>query len=166
MNPAQPSIASLEPYASPETIVDFEQAYREIEVIHRSVEMIINACIEIPLIVEGNSPSKKVNRILNIKPNPFEDRVRLMRRAFLDFILDGNAFFYYDGQDLYVLPANDVEVVPDERTFVSHYNYLVSNQQSSDIFGFNRGAQTKKSQAIQFEPQEIIHVMAENDIYI
>ena len=166
LNPAQPSIASLEPYASPETIVDFEQAYREIEVVHRSVEMIINACIEIPLIVEGNSPAKKVNRILNIKPNPFEDRVRLMRRAFLDFILDGNAFFYYDGQDLYVLPANDVEVVPDERTFVSHYNYLVSNQQSSDIFGFNRGAQSKKAQAIQFQPEEIIHVMAENDTSI
>lgn len=165
LNPAQPSIASLEPFASPETIVDFEQAYREIEVIHRSVEMIINACIEIPLIVEGSSPAKKVNKILNIKPNPFEDRVRLFRRAFLDFILDGNAFFYYDGQDLYVLPANDVEVVPDERTFVSHYNYLVSNQQSSDLFGFNRGA-TKKSEAIQFAPHEIIHVMAENDTSI
>ena len=165
LNPAQPSIASLEPFASPETIVDFEQAYREIEVIHRSVEMIINACIEIPLIVEGSSPAKKVNRILNTKPNPFEDRVRLFRRAYLDFILDGNAFFYYDGADLYVLPANDVEVVPDERTFVSHYNYLVSNQQSADLFGFNRGA-TKKSEAIQFEPHEIIHVMAENDTSI
>ena len=165
LNPAQPSIASLEPFASPETIVDFEQAYREIEVIHRSVEMIINACIEIPLIVEGSSPAKKVNRILNTKPNPFEDRVRLFRRAYLDFILDGNAFFYYDGADLYVLPANDVEVVPDERTFVSHYNYLVSNQQSTDLFGFNRGA-TKKSEAIQFEPHEIIHVMAENDTSI
>lgn len=165
LNPAQPSIASLEPFASPETIVDFEQAYREIEVIHRSVEMIINACIEIPLIVEGSSPAKKVNRILNTKPNPFEDRVRLFRRAYLDFILDGNAFFYYDGADLYVLPANDVEVVPDERTFVSHYNYLVSNQQSTDLFGFNRGA-TKKSEAIQFGPHEIIHVMAENDTSI
>ena len=163
LNPAQPSIASLEPYASPETIVDFEQAYREIEVIHRSVEMIINACIEIPLIVEGQSPAKKVNRILNIKPNPFEDRVRLFRRAFLDFILDGNAFFYYDGNDLYVLPANDVEVVPDERTFVSHYNYLISNQQSSDVFGYNRGNQSRKSESIQFAPNEIIHVMAEND---
>ena len=40
LNPAQPSIASLEPYASPETITDFEQAYREIEVVHRSVEMV------------------------------------------------------------------------------------------------------------------------------
>ena len=28
LNPAQPSIAALEPYASPETIVDYEQAYQ------------------------------------------------------------------------------------------------------------------------------------------
>ena len=63
LNPAQPSIAALEPYASPETIVDFEQAYREIEVVHRSVDMIINACIEIPMIVEGATPAKKVNKL-------------------------------------------------------------------------------------------------------
>jgi HK97 family phage portal protein len=161
LNPAQPSIASLEPYASPETIVDFEQAYREIEVIHRSVEMIINACADIPLIVEGGSPSKKLNKLLNIRPNPFEDRTRLFRRAFLDFQLDGNAFFYYDGESIYLLPANDVEVVPDAKTFVSHYNYLVSNQQSSDFFGYAK--QTRKSEAIRFEAHEIIHIMAEND---
>ena len=58
LNPAQPSIASLEPYASPETIVDFEQAYREIEVIHRSVDMIINAMCEIPFVVEGGAAKK------------------------------------------------------------------------------------------------------------
>ena len=127
LNPAQPSIASLEPFASPETIVDYEQAYREIEVVHRSVEMVINALTEIPLNVTGGS-AKKVNKLMNIKPNPFEDRARLFRRAFLDFHLDGNAFFYYDGESLYLLPANDVEVVPDDRAFVSHYNYLVHNQ--------------------------------------
>ena len=162
LNPAQPSIASLEPFASPETIVDFEQAYREIEVIHRSVDMIINAMCEIPFVVEGGA-SKKVNKLLNIKPNPFEDRVRLFRRAFLDFQLDGNAFFYYDGADLYLLPANDVEVVPDDRTFVSHYNYLVHNQQANDFYGFGRGKQTSKAESIRFEPNEIIHVMAENE---
>ena len=166
LNPAQPSIASLEPYASPETIVDFEQAYREIEVVHRSVDMIINACIEVNLVVDGQSPAKKVNKLLNIKPNPFEDRVRLFRRAFLDFILDGNAFFYYDGGDLYLLPANDVEVVPDERTFVSHYNYLVSNQGSQDFYGFGGGKQTRKAEAIQFSRDEIIHIMAENELSI
>ena len=162
LNPAQPSISSLEPFASPETIVDYEQAYREIEVVHRSVEMVINACVEIPLIVQGGA-AKKVNKILNIKPNPFEDRARFFRRAFLDFHLDGNAFFYYDGADLHLLPANDVEVIPDERTFVSHYNYLVSNQQSNDFFGFGGGKQTRKAEAIRFEPYEIIHVMNEND---
>jgi HK97 family phage portal protein len=161
LNPAQPSIASLEPYASPETIAEYQQAYRDIEIIHRAVEMIINSCAEIPLVVEGSGPAKRINKILNIKPNPFEDRTRLFRRAFLDFILDGNAFFYYDGESLYVLPANDVEVVPDEKTFISHYNYLVSNQRSSDHYGFVK--QTRKSQAIRFESSEIIHIMAEND---
>ena len=160
LNPAQPSIASLEPYASPETIVDFEQAYREIEIIHRAVEMVIAACVDTPLKVTGQTPAKKVNKLLNIRPNPFEDRVRFFRRALLDFHLDGNAFFYYDGNDLYLLPANDVEVVPDPHTFVNHYNYLVSNQQSSDFFGYNK--QTRKSEAIRFEPHEIIHITSEN----
>ena len=160
LNPAQPSIASLEPFASPETIVDFEQAYREIEIIHRAVEMVISACVDTPLTITGNTPAKKVNKLLNIRPNPFEDRVRFFRRALLDFHLDGNAFFYYDGNDLYLLPANDVEVVPDPHTFVNHYNYLVSNQQSSDFFGYNK--QTRKSEAIRFEPHEIIHITSEN----
>jgi HK97 family phage portal protein len=160
LNPAQPSIASLEPFASPETIVDFEQAYREIEIIHRAIEMVIAACVDTPLKITGQTPAKKVNKLLNIRPNPFEDRVRFFRRALLDFHLDGNAFFYYDGNDLYLLPANDVEVVPDPHTFVNHYNYLVSNQQSSDFFGYNK--QTRKSQAIRFEPHEIIHVTSEN----
>ena len=164
LNPAQPAIASLEPYATPETVVDFEQAYREIEIVHRSVEMCINALVEIPLIVEGTTPAKKVNRLLNVKPNPFEDRARLFRRAFLDFFIDGNVFFYYDGNDLFLLPANDVEVVPDENTFVKHYNYLLQNQQSQDFFGFSK--QTRKSEVIQFYPHEIIHIMNENEMSI
>lgn len=161
LNPAQPSMASLEPFASPETIVDYEQAYREIEIIHRSIEMVISACVEVPLIVEGAGPAKKLNKLLNIKPNPFEDRVRLFRRAFLDYHLDGNVFFYYDGEYLYLLPANDVEVVPDSKTFISHYNYLVSNQRSSDYFGYAK--ETRKSSSIRFESNEIIHIMNENE---
>ena len=64
LNPVQPSIAAQEPFSSPENIVDFEQAYREIEIVHRSVEIIINALIEVPLRIEGGSPSKKVNKLL------------------------------------------------------------------------------------------------------
>tara|TARA_Y100001972_G_scaffold33677_2_gene41882 strand:- start:2991 stop:4091 length:1101 start_codon:yes stop_codon:yes gene_type:complete len=126
--------------------------------------MCINALTEIPLIVEGGSPSKKVNKLLNSRPNPFEDRARLFRRAFLDYFLDGNVFFYYDGSDIFLLPANDVEVVPDQNTFVKQYNYLISNQQSQDFYGFNK--QTRKSESIVFEPNEIIHVMNENELSI
>jgi len=33
LNPIQPTIASMHPYVVPETIVEFEQAYREIEIV-------------------------------------------------------------------------------------------------------------------------------------
>jgi len=161
LNPAQPSIASMEPRVLPETIVDFEQAYNEIEIIHRSVEMVISACVEIPLIVEGTGAAKKVNKLLNTRPNPFEDRQRFFRRAFLDFFLDGNMFFYYDGDSLFLLPANDVEVIPDQKTFISHYNYLVSNQNADQYYGYSK--RTSKSDSIRFESHEIIHVMNENE---
>ena len=67
LNPVQPSIAAQEPFSSPENIVDFEKAYREIEIVHRSVDMVINALVEVPLIVEGGSPSKKVNKLIKNK---------------------------------------------------------------------------------------------------
>ena len=43
LNPAQPYIASQDPYNLPKSIVDYQTAFREIEVVHRSVEMIVNA---------------------------------------------------------------------------------------------------------------------------
>jgi len=164
LNPVQPSIAAQEPFSSPENIVDFKKAYREIEIVHRSVDIIINALIEVPIVVEGGPPAKKVHKLISLKPNPFEDRVRLFRRAFLDFFLDGNAFFYYDketeGNALYVIPANDMEIVPDEKAFVSHYNYLLRNKSESDLFGYGK---SRKAESIQFLPNEIIHVKSENE---
>jgi HK97 family phage portal protein len=157
LNPAQPSIASNEPFASAESIVGYEQAQQEIEIISRAIEMVINACVEIPFIVEGGGSARKVDKLLNVRPNPFEDRVRLFRRALLDFHLDGNVFFYYDGLNIYLLPANDVEVIPDKRTFVSHYNYTLP---SSNSTYYSR--KPKESDGIRFETNEIIHIMREN----
>ena len=68
---------------------------------------------------EGLSGVARFFNTLNITQD------RIFRRAFLDFYLDGNAFFYYDKESLYLLPANDVEVVADSKTFISHYNYLI-----------------------------------------
>lgn len=162
LNPAQPSLAAAEPYASPETILDFEQSYREVDVVNRSVELIINGLIEVPLIVEGGGPVKKIDKLLNRSPNPFEDRVKLFRRAFLDYILDGNAFFYYDRTNLYVLPANDVEIIPDEKTFISHYNFLIRNIQQSTTYGYGRQT-TRQESSLKFGTDEIIHIKSDNE---
>lgn len=158
LNPAQPSIAAQQVSAYPEAIIEYEQAYRDIEVIHRAIEMIVSACADIPFVIEGSGPAKKLNKLINIKPNPFEDRVRFFRRAVLDFHLDGNVFFHYDGENLYLLPANDVEVVPDTKTFVSHYNYTVS---AASAVSYQR--QARKATVIRFEAHEIIHIMSENE---
>lgn len=160
LNPAQASIAAKEVTAAPDNIIEFEQAFREIEIIHRGVEMIINACVDVPWLIDGGGPVKKLNKLINKRPNPFEDRNRLFRRAFLDFILDGNAFFYYDGTFLFLLPANDVEIIPDEKTFVKRYEYLITTD--SDAFSFTRSRNREKS-SISFVPEEIIHIRSESD---
>tara|TARA_R110000868_G_scaffold204343_3_gene452422 strand:+ start:146 stop:1408 length:1263 start_codon:yes stop_codon:yes gene_type:complete len=158
LNPAQPSIAAKEPFASPSSIVAYENAYKDIEVVNRCVELIINALAEVPIIVEGSGPVKKVDILLNKRPNPFEDRVSFFRRAFLDFMIDGNAFFYHDGTHIYILPANDVEIVPDSKKFVSHYRFLLSN---TDQFTYRQSARTDTS--IVFDTNEVIHIKADSE---
>lgn len=162
LNPAQPSLAAAQPYVSPEIVADYKQAYREVEVVNRSIELIINGLIEIPIIVEGGGPVKKVDKLLNRAPNPFEDRVKLFRRAFLDYLIDGNAFLYYDKTSLYVLPANDMEVIPDRKTFINHYNFLIRNIQQSSVYSYNRQT-TRQDTHLKFDPDEIIHIKADNE---
>jgi len=162
LNPAQGNIAGKEVIASPTNILDFEQAYREIDIVHRSIELIINALQEVPWIVEGGGPIKRINKLVNDRPNPFEDRNKLFRRSFLDYMLDGNAFFYYDRYEgsLYILPANDVEIIPDEKTYIKRYDYLISSD--SDMFSISR-ARKKEQSTISFFPEEIIHIKNDNE---
>lgn len=159
LNPVQTYIHSREPFIQPDSNVDFRAAYDQIEVIHRAVEMVVSACVEIPFTLSGEGPSKKLHKLLNDRPNPFEDRVRLMRRAFFDFLIDGNAFFYYDGNSLYVLPANDVEVVTDPKTFVKGYIFLIHGGGGSSYSSIRQS----KKQTIEFSANEIIHIKDDND---
>lgn len=157
LNPVQPSIARDQGYQSPEQVVDYERAYRDVEVIHRAVDIIVNACANVPLVVEGGAAPKKYNKILNIAPNPFEDRNRLFRRSFLDFMIHGNAYFYYDGTAIYVLPAGEMAIVPDEKRFVNRYEYQLRS--GSVQYGYDK----PKVNNINFEPEEIIHIKADNE---
>lgn len=155
LNPAQRVIASNEPIVGPEPIGTYQQAYREIEIVSRCVELIINGLIEIPMVVEGRGAVKKIDKLLNKFPNPFEDRVKLFRKAFLDYILDGNTFFYYDGNGIYLLPANLVEIIPDEKTYIKEYRLTI---QDSGMF-----RRSKNREYITYSPDEIIHIKADSE---
>jgi HK97 family phage portal protein len=182
-NPAQPAISRNEPVARPESIITWVTAYDEIDIVQRCVGIIINACVKLPFDVTHSSstesergPLKTVNNLLNKRPNPFEDQTRLFRRAYLDFMLDGNAFFYYDkdSRHLHVLPANDVEVHTDPVTFVSKYVYTIGGTTGkeddsvayipfgSDFTSPTRGQARNVKEApletIEFAPDEIIHI--------
>lgn len=178
LNPIQPYIQSQEPLIQPDSNVDYRAAYDRVEIIHRSVEMMINSVVGIPFAVTPGSqggPTKKVNRLLNERPNPFEDRVRFFRRAVMDLILDGNAFFYYDGNDIYILPANDIEIQTDAKRFIKGYTYLLSGSGASYDSGFEpfAGSSTARNRSpsrssdkevrIDFDASEVIHVRDDND---
>ena len=160
LNPAQPAIAAMAGNTiSPQNIVDYKDAYREIEIVNRCIDIIVGACADIPFEVEADTirpPTDRVNKVLNIYPNPFEDRIKLFRKAYLDYLLDGNAFFYYDSPNskLYHLPANKISIVPDEKTYIKKF---VLNMGSG---GF--GVANNKNKTIEYGPDEVIHIKADS----
>jgi HK97 family phage portal protein len=160
LNPAQPAIAiAAGNTVSPQNIADFKDAYREIEIVHRCVDIIVGACADIPFVVEADTlrpPTDRVNKVLNKYPNPFEDRIKLFRKAYLDYLLDGNAFFYYDSENnkLYHLPANKISIVPDEKTYIKKFVLNVGSG------GF--GTAGKPNRTIEYSPEEVIHIKADS----
>ena len=168
LNPAQAGIASSEISTDPENIADYKEAFEKVEIIRRCIEIIINAMSSVPYKVEGDA-TKKVNKLLNERPNPFEDRVKFFRRAILDFFLDGNVFIFHDktipGDALFIVPANDVSIIPSKKTFVAAYEYMpLSGDQTPGTFeALIQGRRTtppKKTeiQPIIFSADEIIHI--------
>ena len=153
INPAQPNMAKSEGKKSVPTQRTYSviKAYRDIEIINRSVELIVSACTEVPLIIDGPKEYKKINKLLNRMPNPWEDRSRIFRRAFLDYMLYGNAFFYFDGSNLYHLPAQSITVKPHTKFFIESFEY--------DTFHSITGRDKK----ITFSFDEVIQVVHENE---
>jgi HK97 family phage portal protein len=165
LNPAQISIAAEYGSAAPENIVDYKTAYNDIEIINRAIEMIINGCVEVPFVVKGG-PQKKIDKLINWMPNPWEDRVRFFRACFLDFLIEGNCFILYDKDtgSLFRLPSNSVTVVPHPKKFVSHYIYQAGSSASDpDAFWTPPSSSNKPSEGeFRYGEDEVIHVMNDN----
>lgn len=149
LNPAQTVIERGEGTSKPAVpgYVTITKAYDDVEVLRRGIDMIVNGAASFDFTVaekvNGLSPvfngirKTKLHNLMNYQPNPYQDANKFRRQLYTDLVLEGNAFIYYDGAFLYVLPAVHMEIFPDKKTFVKKYKY---------------------SGEIDFTPEEIIHI--------
>ena len=143
---------------SREVVTNYRDAYEKLEVVNRAVNLVVDDVAEIPVDVGGkvtgmtpvykNVRKATVNRLLNIEPNPFQDVNSFKRNLIIDLLIDGNIFVYYDVaySSLYHLPAENVEIETDDKTYIKKYTYQGQ---------------------VDYSPDEIIHVKENsfNSIY-
>ena len=158
INPAQPMISREEGMmvSTRENSTNYRNAYEQQEVVNRGVNMIVDDVAEVPVDVGekviGITPVVKnirrsrVNSLLNVEPNPFQDISSFKRNLVIDLLIDGNIFIYFDGSALYQLPAENVEIETHETQYVTKYIY---------------------DGQVDYAPSEIIHIKENsfNSIY-
>tara|TARA_R100001440_G_scaffold18724_1_gene31670 strand:- start:167 stop:1351 length:1185 start_codon:yes stop_codon:yes gene_type:complete len=150
LNPAQ-QYQGMAVESSREPTQSYEFYYENIEIVNRGVNMIVDDVAEIPATVVGalRTPGivkgvkrARVELLLNVEPNPFQDVSSFKRALITDYLLDGNIFIYYDGAHLYHLPADKVRIHGDRDTFIEKFSYNKTD----------------------FSPNEIIHIK-DNSFY-
>ena len=143
---------------SREVVTNYRDAYEKLEVVNRAVNLVVDDVAEIPVDIGGkingmnpvykNVRRATVMRLLNIEPNPFQDINTFKRNLITDLLIDGNIFVYYDGANsaLYHLPAENIEIETDDKTYVRKYTY---------------------DGQVDYAPEEIIHIKENsfNSIY-
>lgn len=147
LNPGQRWVSYMEPQSpSTEPERTYIYYYENLEIVNRAVNMIVDDAAEINFKVGSDKigfpkvsgiKKKTVETLLNVQPNPFQDMHSFRRNMFMDLLIDGNIFIYWDGQHLYQLPANKVTIYSDEKTYVEKYTFQGT---------------------IDFKPEEIIHI--------
>ena len=145
LNPAQGSIANdYGPNIASDVSLTYITAFDKVETVNRGTNLIVHAAASLDydvkeMVVDGVKPGmrqKTLVKLLNFRPNPYQSAQELRVNMFTDFVLDGNVFLYFDGAFLYHLPAINMEIVPDPKTFVKEYIY---------------------DSTTKFKPDEIIH---------
>lgn len=135
LNPSQYVISRNEGLTidSQEIVTNYRNAYEQLEIVNRAVNMIVDDVAEIPYSVgeqrQGtnnivkNIRRVKVDQLLNKEPNPFQDVSAFKRNLIIDLLIDGNIFIYFDGAHLYHLPAEKVTIYSDDNTYVEKYSF-------------------------------------------
>ncbi len=132
LNPAQNLIGLQEgTNIGSDASVNYTNAFDKLEAVNRGVSMVVNACASLDYDVKDkktdgqvlNTRQKSLVNLLNVRPNPFQSIQEFRTNLFTDFMLEGNAFIYYDGAFLYHLPAASMVIMPDDKTFIKGYTY-------------------------------------------
>lgn len=120
----------------------YSQAYDSLPVVRRGVDLLVNACASFDTDVLNTIPGitsvakglrkTKVNSLLNHQPNLYLDVNKFRRLLYMDLVLQGNAFLYWDGAYLYNLPAEHVEIITDPLTYIRGYRYNNVTEFSGD----------------------------------
>ncbi|NBT06313.1 MAG: phage portal protein [Betaproteobacteria bacterium] len=122
LNPAQSSIAYEEgTHISTTQKISYQQAFRELDSVRRSVTMLVDACSSLDYDIKDKVTDgivngirqKTLNTLLNYRPNPYQSIQEFRQAIFLDFVLEGDAFIYWDGTFMYHLPAQNVQIITD-----------------------------------------------------
>lgn len=145
LNPAQSviSVDSGSNVASDATY-NYTTSFKSLEAVNRGVNMVVSACASLDYDIMdkthdgamGGMRQKSLNTLLNYRPNPFQSVQAFRTAIFTDFVLEGNVFIYFDGAFMYHLPAVNVDIIPDPKTFVKEYIY---------------------NSTIHFKPEEVAH---------
>lgn len=146
MNPAQYVISRDEGInIGTDATLTYLQAYNKLETVNRATNMIVSACSSLDYDVKdskadavvGGMRQKSLIKLLNYTPNPYQSAQDFRTNIFTDFILEGNIFIYWDGAHIYHLPASNVEIDTDPKTYVKSYTY---------------------NSEVKFRPDEVIHI--------
>lgn len=146
LNPAQVRIAQESgTRVGTDAPITYKQAFDRVEMVNRGVGLIVSACSSLDYdvkdklfdgVVTGTRQRQLLN-LLNFRPNPYQSAQEFRKNLFTDFLLEGNVFVYFDGTFMYHLPATNVEILTDEKTFIRGYLYngLVEFRES-EVFSF------------------------------
>lgn len=132
LNPAQPVMKEREPTSNRTLFKPYtaSKAYKEVGILNRVVNMVIDAAAECSydvgvqhpgLTTYGTIKQKTLNKLLNIQPNPFMDISTFRRLVITDLLFEGCAYIHYDGSSLYHVPASGMEVKADAKKFINKF---------------------------------------------
>jgi HK97 family phage portal protein len=122
------------------------QAFDRIESVNRGTNMIVSGASSFDYDIKEKKTggvalgvrAKTLDILLNYRPNPHQSMKEFRDKLFTDFILEGNAFVYWDGVHMFHLPASSMVIEPDDKNYIKGFTYMNQIKLTTDeVFYFS-----------------------------